>query len=212
MKKIITYINKNRKLMYIFIFAIFSAITFEVFNRPFGVPTNIKIDLDDKIPFIKELIIVYHTFMFMLIIVGFLLYRDNKENYKKYVAALFLSQISAYVIFIFFQTDVPRYDINLLGDDIFSKIVEYTYNIDNHYSGAPSLHVCHTFIASFYLLKSKLKKSYIIPLILYLMLVAATTVLVKQHVILDIPAGILHAVVNYFVIAWIFKLKNDNKK
>ena len=209
MKKLTAYLNKNKEILYILIFAVFSAITFELFNRPFGTVTNIKIDFDDKIPFIKELILVYHTFMPLIVYTGFILYRDNKENYRKYVAALFLSQITAYVIYILFQTEVPRYNINLLGEDIFSNLVKLTYTLDNNYSGAPSLHVCHTLLASIYLHKSGIERKYVIPLILYLMLVGATTVLVKQHVVLDIPAGIVHAVVNCLMVGLIFRNKNN---
>ena len=211
MKKLTAYLNKNKELLYVLIFAVFSAITFELFNRPFGTVTNIKIDFDDKIPFIKELILVYHTFMPLLVYTGYILYRDNKENYRKYVAALFLSQITAYIIYMLFQTEVPRYDTNLLGNDIFSRLVKLTYMVDNNYSGAPSLHVCHTLLASIYLYKSGIERKYVFPLIAYLMLVAATTVLVKQHVVLDIPAGIVHAVVNCLIVGLIFKNINKSK-
>lgn len=205
MKKITTYINNNRKILYILAFAIFSAITFEMFNRPFGDVTSLRIDFDDKIPLIKELIVVYHTFMPLLVYTGFILYKDNEKNYKKYVATLFLAQITAYIIYVFFQTTVPRYDTALLGNDIFSKILKLTYKVDNNYSAAPSLHVCQSFVASIFIYKSGMDKKRVIFLILYFMLVASTTVLVKQHVVLDIPAGILHSLVNFLIIEYIFK-------
>lgn len=83
-QKIIDKIKKDKfTVLGIFLFAIFSATTFELFNRPWGEVTNLWIPFDDKIPFIKELIIVYHTFMPMIIITGIIIFYFNKEEYKK---------------------------------------------------------------------------------------------------------------------------------
>lgn len=200
-RKIIDKIKKDKfTALGIFLFAIFSATTFELFNRPWGEVTNLWIPFDDKIPFIKELIIVYHTFMPMIIITGIIIFYFNKEEYKKLVISLFLAQISAYIIYVLFQTYVPRYDTNLLGNDIFSNLVRATYSIDNSYSGAPSLHVADMTLCILYLMRIKeIKISTRTILSLYMTLIALTTVLVKQHVVLDIPAGLIHAIMNFFV-------------
>lgn len=205
-KKIINEI-KNDKITSsgIFIFALFSTITFELFNRPWGQVSNLWIPFDDMIPFVKELIIVYHTFMPTIILVGLLILTVNKEEYKKLVISLFIAQISAYIIYVLFQTHVPRYDTNLLGDDFFSNMVRATYAIDNSYSGAPSLHVADMSLCIFYLLRiKKIKKSTKTMLTLYMILIAFTTVLVKQHVVLDIPAGFIHAVICFFVTNFLY--------
>lgn len=200
--KIIKEIKKDKLLAsYIILFAIFSGITFEIFNRPWGEVANLWIPLDDKIPFIKEFIITYHTFMPTVIIVGLLIFTYDKKEYKKLVISLFIAQVSAYIIFILLQTYVPRYDTNLLGKDVFSQLVKATYSIDNSYSGAPSLHVADMTLCILYLARvkniNKITKTF---LILYMILIALTTVLVKQHVVLDIPLGFLHAIINYFIV------------
>ena len=197
--------KKDKDIRFIMYFVLFSALTYELINRPFGNVTNLKIAFDDKIPFIKELIIIYHTFMPMIAIIGYLLMKENKDIYFRYVAALFLAQISAYVIYYNFQTVVPRYDVSLLGDDIFSKIVRLTYSVDNNYAGAPSMHVCNSMLAAYYIYRSSIKNKVKWPIILYMTLVAATTVPVKQHVILDVPTGMLHAFVWIWLTSLIFK-------
>lgn len=200
--------NKNKQVIWVFIFTLYSLLTFELFNRPFGQVTNLKIPFDDKIPMVKELIVVYHTFAFMIIFVGLLLLVESDKEYRKFIWSLFLSQSLAYIIYINFQTFVPRYDTSLLGDDIFSNLVRLTYSVDNSYSGAPSLHVANMTLSIIYLGKTSYKNSHKIGLIIYLALVALTTVLVKQHVVLDIPAGLIHALLVYFIIEYIFKKKN----
>ncbi|MDO4605256.1 MAG: phosphatase PAP2 family protein [Helcococcus sp.] len=205
-KKIVNEI-KNDKITasIILLFALFSAITFEIFNRPWGKVTNLWIPLDDKIPFIKEFILIYHTFMPTIIVVGLLIFVLNKKEYKKLVISLFIAQILAYIIYMLFQTHVPRYDTNLLGNDFFSNLVRATYAIDNSYSGAPSLHVADMSLCIFYLLKTnEIKKSTKTFLTLYMILIALTTVLVKQHVVLDMPAGFIHAVICFFVTNFLY--------
>ncbi|WP_282926337.1 phosphatase PAP2 family protein [Helcococcus kunzii] len=193
---------KNKKVIWILLFTLYSIFTFELFNRPFGNVRNIKIAFDDMIPMIKELIIVYHTFAVMIVLIGVLLLIENEKEYKKFVIALFASQTIAYIIYINFQTFVPRYDTNLLGDDIFSNLVKITYSVDNSYSGAPSLHVAHMILSIFYFSKLQYRRASKIFMISYLSLIALTTVLVKQHVVLDIVAGMVHATIIYFLVEY----------
>lgn len=194
MKETIRKFRREPKEFFLLLgYALFASLTFELFNRPFGEVRNLKIPFDDKIPFVKELILVYHTFFFLVLLTCILTFLYRKELFRKLIFTLFIAQILAYVIFMSFQTYVPRYDVAKLGDDIFSRLVYHTYQIDNSYSGAPSLHVCNMCISAWYFAKLPFKKMTKILVIAYMMLVAATTVLVKQHVFLDIPFGILHA-------------------
>lgn len=206
-KSFLNELKKDKlKGFLIIIFVIYAMLTFELFNRPLiGTVRSIKIALDDKIPFIKELIPIYHLFMPMLIWVGMMLFISDKKEYMKYIWALFLAQTSAYLIFTFFQTDVPRYDIGNLGTDIFSKLIKLTYRLDNHYAGAPSLHVCNMLLAILYYRNIDSKCKW--PVIIFMGIIASTTVLVKQHVILDVPTGIIHALIWYNIIEYYFKGK-----
>lgn len=196
----------------IFTFFFYALFTYELFNRPIGTVRNLEIALDAKIPFIKELIITYHTFMPMIILVGLLLFTYKKEEYKKYILALFLSQTIAYVVFVFYQTYVPRYPMELLGDDIFSRLVALTYKLNNNYAGAPSLHVCHMLLVSYYFSKIKMPIWVKVLGIGYFLLVASTTVLVKQHVFLDIPAGMVHAFLTVVFVEVIMRRRTPERK
>lgn len=210
MKKLINdfkkrYKESKKEFYWIIWYVIYAAITYEIFNRPFGIVTNIKIPFDDLIPFIKELIIIYHLFMPMIILTCILVFTYDKKNYKKLMLTIFLAQTTSYLVFVLFQTYVPRYDVNLLGNDIFSNLVKYTYSIDNSYSGIPSMHVCNMVLSSVFIYKTNLKKNVKILLISFMTLIALTTVLVKQHVFLDIPGGLIHAIINYFIASFIYK-------
>ncbi len=196
-------LNNKKDFMWLVAFIIYAMVTFELFNRPLlGPVRSLKIDFDDKIPFIKEFVIAYHTFMPMIALVGILLFTYDKENYRRFIIALFFAQTASYVIVLFFQTKVPRYDTSLLGNDFFSKMIKATYALDNAYSGAPSMHVCNMVLSCLYFAKLKTKKSVKILVIVYMIFVALTTVFVKQHVFLDIPAGLIHALFSYYVVQY----------
>lgn len=202
-------INKKSDLLYIIGFLIYSAVTFELFNRPFGNVVNMKLPIDDMIPFVKGFIIPYHTFMPMVVIIGIMLLVRDRSLYMKYVKCLFFAQTSAYIIYVLFQTYVPRYDTSLLGDDLLSVIVKMTYKVDNSYNGAPSMHVCNSVIAAYFIAKSDYKNKLKLPIIFYMIFVAATTVFVKQHVFFDVPTGIIHAIISTLITSYIIKVRRN---
>ena len=189
----------------IIVYVVFILGTYEFFNRPFGQVRNLEIPLDDKIPFVKELILVYHTYFPLVIACLALASMHSKRLFHQLLASLLFAQVAAYVIYVNFQTYVPRYDVSKLGNDFFSWAVKYTYSIDNSYSGAPSLHVCDMFISAWFFSKMNFSKGVKVWGILYMTLAAATTDLVKQHVILDVPAGLAHGILSCLIVAFVFK-------
>lgn len=194
MKVINKFKNYRKEVTYALLFFAYCAVTFELFNRPLLGPVyTLEIPFDAKIPLIKELILVYHTFMPMVVVSCMMVMLRSRDEFWKMILVLFMSQTLAYLIYTCCQTYVPRVDTSDFGDDFFSKILKFTYEIDGNYSAAPSLHVSNMVICIIFLTRSNYKKTTKILVNLYLFLIAITTVLVKQHVFLDIPAGMIHA-------------------
>lgn len=193
--------EKPIDILYIFAFFIFSASTFELMNRPWiGEVTNLKIAFDDMIPLILPMIIIYNIFGPLIVLCGILIFISGEDKvYKRYVLALFIGQIIGYLFFIFFQTYVPRADLNQLGNGFFEDALRYMYKIDAPYSGFPSLHVTGMTILIIATLKVNFKKYNKIWIIFLATWIALTTVLVKQHVVLDIPGGIVNAFVSFYL-------------
>lgn len=211
-KCIIEKINENKKsLLLILAYALFASTTYELFNRPFGNVRNLKMPIDDLIPMVKELIIVYHTYFPMIILSAYLTFKYNNKSYLHFIVSLFLAQIASYFIYVTFQTYVPRYDTSLLGDDLFSKIIKITYAIDNTYSGMPSMHVCNMTLSCIFFSKLEISKIYRVMAIAFMILIAATTVLVKQHVFIDIPTGFIHAIIFYVISKHVLEIYRRKK-
>ena len=95
-----------------------------------------------------------------------------------------LCYVVAFITFYFFQTTVPRPIVT--GDDIFSKLILFTYKSDLPYNCFPSIHVITAFLALKGLILLMLRKRIKIPVNVVGFLIIISTQFVKQHVIMDI--------------------------
>ena len=200
MKKFIDKFRKNPyQIFYLIAFPIFAGPTFSYMNRPWGKVRNLWIGLDDLIPVVPPFVTVYHFYMPVLLAIGFMLFYMGKDkDFYSYVTALFLGHIFGYITFYFFQTIITRPDIATLGDDVFSNMLKWTYSVDNNYSGFPSLHVTDMVIAMLMILHMDIKRMKW-PMLIFCFLIAISTVLIKQHVFLDIPGGILYGSLIFYL-------------
>jgi len=114
------------------------------------------------------------------------------------VAAGFLVQFGAALpIFYFFPTRIIHPDF--AGGGFSASALRGLYSLDGGYCVFPSLHVANTFYVSLIAAHLFPKKASAL-LFLVFALIAASTLLVKQHFILDIPGGLL---LGYFAY-WVF--------
>ncbi|WP_291570115.1 phosphatase PAP2 family protein [Clostridium sp. UBA4548] len=149
-------------------------------------------DLDRIIPFSQVFILPYMLWypFILLTLVYFCFY--YKEVYYKTLSTLILGMVLCYVVYFFFQTTVPRPE--LIGDDILTKIIGIVYKSDNPYNCFPSIHVLTSYAMIIGMRKSgssNLKVNNLVSFTAWLIIIS--TLLVKQHVILDVVFGIVFA-------------------
>lgn len=144
-----------------------------------------KIKIDDYIPFIPIFIIPYIGYFFYILATIILLWNTKLIN------TFFMTYITSYVVAELFWYFVPNGVKRPIIDkkDIFSKLVKNFYRIDDDTNGFPSAHVFGTLICSYFLLIIFPQQSLLIWLISFL--INFSTVLVKQHYILDILGGFI---------------------
>lgn len=186
---------KNNFDIKLFLLFILSVPVYKLFNRPFGKVHNLFSSIDKLIPLVPSFILVYHSWMFFLLSNLFVFYRKDRKNYRLTLSHLFLGQWAAYITFAIFKTKVPR--IPPAGNSFFESLVKFTYKIDNPYAAFPSIHTMTTFMFIFSVIRSKLKLEYKVFSVFYSLLIISSTVLVGQHVFLDIIAGFVYAVILY---------------
>lgn len=154
---------------------------------------------DMATPFIKSFIIPYIAwYPFIFLTMAYICYKD-KEIFFKTVVSYNLGLIASYITFLFFQTTVPRPE--LTGNDIMTKLVMLIYGNDEPYNCFPSIHVLTSFLMVKAILASKFRsKTSILVISISSILIIASTLFVKQHVILDVFSGILYADIIFRVV------------
>jgi uncharacterized membrane protein YraQ (UPF0718 family) len=147
-------------------------------------------DIDKGIPFIKVFAIPYliwSPFLFTTLI--YLCFR-YREVYYKVIISLIVGLILCFIIYYFFQTTVPRPQLN--GNDFLTNLVKYIYFTDNPFNCFPSIHV----LTSYMLIKgikscnNKISIDRIIITATSILIILSTQ-FIKQHVILDLIFAIL---------------------
>jgi membrane-associated phospholipid phosphatase len=97
-----------------------------------------------------------------------------------------------------FQTTVPRPEV--VGNDPISKLMQYIYNRDKPFNCFPSIHCFSSYMVMRLIWKSPARNWVNIILISGMsLLIIASTLFVKQHVIMDVVGAIALVEIYYFI-------------
>jgi membrane-associated phospholipid phosphatase len=146
--------------------------------------------VDHQIPFVEIFVVPYllwYAFIFLMFIY-FCIY--DRAIYYRTLLSFCIGMLVCYVIYFFFQTTVPRPE--LMGNGILTSMVKYVYGADQPFNCFPSIHVLSSYLMILGIRHSKLwtiKKDIIVSTIAYSIILS--TLFVKQHVVLDVVAGVL---------------------
>jgi hypothetical protein len=162
---------------------------YPLFNNAKNGAQVVFLPIDYKVPFIKEFIIPYIAWYPFIILTMIYLCLKDKRVYYRTLASLILGFIVSFAIFYVFQTHVPRPEV--VGNDIFSKLVRMIYSNDQPYNCFPSLHVLesHLMVMGVNALENKSKKLQYFVIFTSVMIILSTQ-FIKQHVVIDIVGGI----------------------
>lgn len=189
--------EKLRYLLLLLIIPVLGVIytVINIYPRP---AVDISVEVDSYIPFIPIFIIPY--IIWYVFVFGYLVYFCMKDT-KVYVNTLItitIGELICFVIYIFFQTTVPR--PMLSGNDVMTQLVQFIYTHDEPYNCFPSIHVLTTYVIM--LASIHIRGKHIVnTLILQItgILIILSTLFVKQHAILDVIASIVMVSIIYLV-------------
>lgn len=171
---------------------------------------DITMAIDGHIPFFAPFIVFYFLAFVQWVVCYVLIARDSREVCYKYLSAEMIGKFITLLFFVLYPTTMTRADV--VGTDFFSSVVRWIYMIDSPYNLFPSLHcfaswVCFRGCAA----SKKLPKWFKISNLILSLLVFASTVLIKQHVVIDIIGGV--AVYEFaLLIAKVFKTERIFEK
>lgn len=164
-------------------------IFYAVLNQAHMPVYSLMTDLDAQIPFVPMFIIPYLIWYPFIIIVLFMLCIRERSVYYRTLLTQCLGLVACYIIFYLFQTTVER--PTAMGTGIFEGLVNLVYSTDNPYNCFPSIHV----LTSYLMIKGAMAcASYPnwerTAVKVCAWMIIASTLFVKQHVLLDIAGAI----------------------
>lgn len=146
---------------------------------------SVRVPLDDLFPFSEVFVIFYVLWYFLILgsLIYFLFHRSRGfYNLLKYMT---VCQLIAVVIFLIFPNKQDLRPDVISGDDILSRLIYIIHTVDTNTNVCPSLHVCYSIaLASVWNREGKHLSTKIMYATLAL-LVSLSTVMIKQHSVLD---------------------------
>ena len=153
---------------------------------------DFSLPVDDAIPFIPVFSVIY-VLAYVQWIAGYILIaRDSRELCCRVISGEIISKLICMALFLIVPTTMARAEI--ISDGIFDRIVGCIYRLDAADNFFPSIHCLESWVC--FRGAMRMKKTgprYLYFTLLFSILVFASTVLIKQHAVVDIAGGILTA-------------------
>lgn len=192
----------NKKLIIPIVIAVaVYLLSYQIPKRTVNIENVVVLEttIDNAIPFIHCFIYVYiGAFIQWTYYLHVLLKGDTKTGYK-YCSAIIIGSLIGFIMFVVYPTGINRPEV--VGDSITDNFVRLVFSMDSIICAFPSFHCFLSTICIPVLIECKASKKSIIINIIYSILVFVSTLLVKQHTLVDIPAGIALA----FISMWLYK-------
>lgn len=174
--------------------------------------------LDHKIPFLKVFVIPYISWYAYLAFIGVYLYVNNFKEFKRF-AYFFIATyyLNLFICFLIPNAQTLRPDLS--GESgFFITIIKHLYSIDTNTNVFPSEHVMGTIAAMIGILYGlkKFKGSWLVKFLFVIwgVAISVSTVLIKQHAIIDLIASVLFTALIYVLIyilpSWIRRKKENH--
>ena len=158
--------------------------------------------IDDMIPFCEWFAIPYVLWFPMLAAAAIYLLYNSCNGYKLYTVYIGLSFMSTLLIYVLFPNGQELRVTQFQNSNILTDFVSYLYSCDTNTNVCPSLHVIGSFAAVFGVFYPKKIKRPVCKVIIVIsaILIAISTVFIKQHSIVDVAAGILMSAVVWVIV------------
>ncbi len=153
---------------------------------------NIETWLDQKLPLVPFFVTFYLLAYAQWIGCYFLIAREKKEYCYRFFLGDIIAKTFCLVIFMVFPTTLNRPEIT--GNGIFERLLAMVYAMDAPDNLFPSIHCLESWLCyrgCRNLTATKLPRWFSGANLLFTLGVFASTVLLKQHVLVDIPGGII---------------------
>lgn len=159
---------------------------------------SLALPIDDKIPFFAPFIVFYILAYVQWIANYLLIAREGKSFCFRFVYGDVISKLFCLVFFLLLPTTLVRPEVT--GNGICEQLVRLIYQMDAPVNLFPSIHCLESWCCIHAALRMKKTPRWYLPVTVVMSLcVFASTLLVKQHVFIDLFGGILVFEAGYFI-------------
>jgi membrane-associated phospholipid phosphatase len=149
--------------------------------------------VDNLIPFVPEFIWLYHT-LIPVIIITTIFSMERRDVFFNTIVALTFAAVILSIFHIIFPSFYPREVIETSSISLW--LVEITRSVDAPCNTFPSGHVTFSWIIYLSICKAdciKRTKWLRLTYLLWAVLIAASTLMLKQHYVFDVVSGLILA-------------------
>lgn len=157
--------------------------------------------LDQYIPF-NEYFVIPYLLWFVYIGLGFLyfIFIDN-DGLRRTTFYLFTGMFICLIIYFLFPNGQDL-RVSLNNENLFQCLVSFLYTIDSPTNVCPSIHVYNSLMMMISLRKSQLMRNHqwiMCGIAVLAALICISTVMIKQHAIIDVFMAIILVIIVYYV-------------
>lgn len=155
----------------------------------------LALPVDKSIPLYPPALVPY--LLGSILFVGFPIWaaaRSETTEFEAYVLSLLTATLISYIVYLALPTYVLRPEIT--PQDYFSEAIAFLYQTDYPHNAAPSGHTFYTLISFLYIRRWR-PKLQIVSLIVAVLIIVST-LLTKQHYVLDMVTGLILGFMTYW--------------
>lgn len=167
--------------------------------------------IDEKIPLWSPAVYVYVGCFVFFAVNYFLAFWQEEKEAKRFFWACFLAEGISGIIFLTYPTTMAEPVV--AGNAFSDKLLLFVYSCDQRANLFPSFHVLFSWFSCLAVTKNpKISKGYKIFSWVFFVMICISTLLTKQHVIVDIFGGIFMAEGCYLLVGYFMKKENKASK
>jgi membrane-associated phospholipid phosphatase len=195
-------LNKQAPLLWLLSIPLIGML-YSIQNHAKPIVHELATQLDRATPFIPFFSVFYFIWYPFIFITLFMIFQKKSSAYYHTLVAVCMGILFANVIFLVFQTHVPRPQ---LGEG-WNYFVPITYRLDEPYNGFPSIHVltCYLMLRGTRVLAVSSR----LGVAILAWMIILSTLFIKQHVIADVAGGIALGEIVLRITSRIFKARQQ---
>ena len=189
------------KAKYFFAFGMFNIVLyFLVQNYVTAHKQDLMLEIDRAIPFMPEHIWIYHSLIPVVAVSFLFLYRTRKVFFTALWSGV-LATIVLNCFYLLLPSFYPRESFEVI--DVATSLLDLTREIDGANNTFPSGHVCFAWLTVWCVLSSGTARAFKGLRSLYVLWaigISLSTLVLKQHYLVDVASGFVLSLISYGLI------------